>query len=359
MGFDIDFLPAGNGEKSGDAIAFRFGDLMSGEREQQKVIVIDGGFQETGKKLVNHIRKFYQTNHVDLVISTHPDADHVAGLKVVLEEMSAETLWMHQPWNHSSEIRKSFTDGRVTDQSIHERLQKSLEQACDLEGLAKKKGVEIIEPFSGVTAFGRLSVIGPSKDYYENLLCSFREMPQEKQPSLMEKAGTFASEMVKKIAERFDYETLDDEGETSPQNNSSVILLAAMEEHNLLFTADAGIPALTFAADYAESIYGNFPSLGFIQVPHHGSRRNVGPTILDRIIGPKQTEEAKKMTAFVSAAEDGAPKHPAKKVTNAFRRRGAPVCVTRGQTIHHYRNAPDREGWVTIEPLPLFSEVDE
>jgi beta-lactamase superfamily II metal-dependent hydrolase len=97
----------------------------------------------------------------------------------------------------------------------------------------------------------------------------------------------------------------------------------------------------------------------FIQVPHHGSRRNVGPTILNRLLGPKLSQEAVLKTAFVSASKDGAPKHPARKVTNAFRRRGAPVHATQGVTKwHHSFDAPDR-GWGMSTALPLYTEVDE
>jgi hypothetical protein len=54
MGYEIDFLPVGEGEKSGDAIALRFGNLF-GNRNEKTVVVIDGGFKETGEKLVKHI----------------------------------------------------------------------------------------------------------------------------------------------------------------------------------------------------------------------------------------------------------------------------------------------------------------
>ncbi len=36
MGYEVDFLPAGNGEKSGDAIAVRFGDLHSRNRRDHE-----------------------------------------------------------------------------------------------------------------------------------------------------------------------------------------------------------------------------------------------------------------------------------------------------------------------------------
>ncbi len=80
-------------------------------------------------------------------------------------------------------------------------------------------------------------------------------------------------------------------------------------------------------------------------MPHHGSRRNLGPSVLDRLFGKPRQIEAKDWTAFISAAADGAPKHPHKKITNALRRRGAGVYVTAGKNIKHSYQAPrERDG---------------
>ena len=110
MGYEIDFLPVGEGEKSGDAIAIRFGNLH-GKREEQKVIVVDGGFKESGEELVEHIKKHYNTDTVDLVISTHPDSDHSSGLEIVLDKLKVNHLWMHKPWEHADEIDNMFVSG--------------------------------------------------------------------------------------------------------------------------------------------------------------------------------------------------------------------------------------------------------
>ena len=56
IGYEVDFLPVGEGEKSGDAISFRFGNLLV-DLAQQTVFVIDGGFKSSGQALVDHIRK--------------------------------------------------------------------------------------------------------------------------------------------------------------------------------------------------------------------------------------------------------------------------------------------------------------
>jgi hypothetical protein len=42
VGHEVDFLPVGNGERSGDAIALRYGDPLSNDPLRKWVVVIDG-----------------------------------------------------------------------------------------------------------------------------------------------------------------------------------------------------------------------------------------------------------------------------------------------------------------------------
>lgn len=360
MGYEIDFLPVGEGEQSGDAIALRFGDLY-GERSQQTVIVVDGGFKESGEELVKHIKEYYGTSRVDLVVSTHPDADHAGGLEVVLEELEVGCLWMHQPWNHTDDIARMFKDGRVTDETVRRALRRSLDTARGLERLAESKGIPIVEPFTGLTDdAGCLRVLGPTEVFYESLLPDFRGTPEQKEGvGVFKKVAAEVREIFRKIAERWDFETLDDEGETSAENNSSTVLLLTSDGRNCLLAGDAGIPALTEVADLFEAEGFDVSTLRFIQVPHHGSQRNSGPSVLDRVVGLKLEEDMHTKTAFVSASKGGEPKHPSKKVTNAFRRRGAPVGATQGQAIRHFHNAPDRDGWTTLTLLPFYDVVED
>src|SRR5262245_4806281 len=99
MAYEIDFMPVGDGERSGDAVAMRFGNLQSG---QQTVVVIDGGTKESGNALVEHVRSFYGTQTVDAVVCTHSDADHASGLTEVLDSLTVKELWMHLPWQHAA-----------------------------------------------------------------------------------------------------------------------------------------------------------------------------------------------------------------------------------------------------------------
>jgi len=360
MGYEVDFMPVGNGSQSGDAIAVRFGDLKSQSRDEQRVIVIDGGFKDSGEKLVEHIVKYYKTDKVDLVISTHPDEDHASGLEVVLDKLKVDCLWMHKPWDHAKDIEDMYKDGRVTDRSIRDKLRRSLDTVRDLERIANQKEIPIIEPFADVTdESGQVVVLGPTESFYEGLLPGFRSTPGESASvGIVDAVLGGIETLAKKIKESWGIETLTDYGETTAENDSSVITMINEGDRYLLFTADAGIPALTAVISRLNAAGFDCSKIVFVQVPHHGSHRNIGPTILNTIIGSKLKDEQKNKSAFVSVSKDADDKHPSKRVANAFKRRGAPVHATSGQTKWHYYDAPDR-GWTASTPLPFYTEVEE
>ncbi len=271
---------------------------------------------------------------------------------------------MHLPWKHASQIDDLFKDPRVSADSVKAALRKSLESARELEALANKKNIPISEPFSdSVNNNTFLYVLSPSTEYYESLLPYFRGTPAAKvEPGRFQRVFTAAAEAVKRLAETWGFETLSDpeENESSAENNSSVVLLMKYDGEQFLFTADAGVPALTEAADYADGAGIDLRQLNFIQVPHHGSKHNVGPTILNRILGPKRPTQTFDKTAYISAAKDGEPNHPAKKVVNAFKRRGAEVYVTQGRSkMHKSNDSPARENWENASPLPFYDQVED
>lgn len=349
MAFEVDFIAVGDGEKSGDAIAVRWGNL-AGPRDQQKVLIIDGGTLEAGQNLVNHVTNQYGTTYVDAVLCTHPDIDHACGLKIVLEKLDFGFLLMHKPWDHADEICELFKNPS-TPKKLKEKLQKAITAAHDLQELCDDKGKKIYEPFTGMT-WDNIRILGPSRDYYQQLLALFRETPTALYPvpGILQKAVASAKEAIEWVAEKMDmqYESLDDSGVTSPENNSSVISLLTVDGHKLLFTGDAGIPALTAAADYAASLNIRLDDLRFMQVPHHGSKHNVGKTILNRI---------KASSAYVSAGAN-APKHPAKKVTNALLRRGTGVYVTAGVGLCHFFGTSGRNNWSPAPKVPFYDSVE-
>jgi beta-lactamase superfamily II metal-dependent hydrolase len=348
--YEVDLLAVeseeGPGSKSGDAIAVHFKRASTGE---DMVVVIDGGFTAVGDDLADHIQKWYNTSYVDLVISTHPDADHINGLARLLERLDVGELLLHQPMLHHP---------NTSDFS-------NIEAVENLLRVAKEQRVKVTEPFTGLSRFeGQLLILGPTERYYSKLVQQHIEEQQSGVSQRAVKASArlmeFAKGLLDKALSHFPAETLTDEGDTGPRNNSSVITLIQADGYRLLFTGDAGIPALEAAANEYEEAIGQFESfpLRFIQIPHHGSKHNVGPTILDQILGPKGGASVTTTTAFASSAKADE-KHPSPKVLNAFGRRGCDVAASEGRGIRHGNEAPPRQGWSALTPMPPLREEDD
>jgi beta-lactamase superfamily II metal-dependent hydrolase len=351
MGFEVDFLAVGEGEKSGDAICLRFGDPR-GTRQEQTICVIDGGTKESGQNLVDHIRTYYCTDHVDYVFNTHPDMDHASGLCVVLEQLTCGALIMHRPWEHSEDICHLFDDPKITPERLAGRMERNILAARNLERLAHAKGIKIIEPFAGTSDNDKsIIVLGPDREYYQSLLANFRDMPELAQKSEMLKAiKQLIGDAITWVDETIGIETLSepDEDAVSAENNSSSIILFQIDGHKLLFTGDAGTQALQRAVNFAKALGIDLTNLRFLQAPHHGSRRNVGPTILNQI---------KASSVYISAAKEGEPKHPSKRVTNALKRRGAHVYATQGKGLLYFSGF-ERSSWFPATEIPFYSRVE-
>ncbi len=141
-----------------------------------------------------------------------------------------------------------------------------------------------------------------------------------------------------------DIETLRDNSETSSENEMSTVIYGDMETEKFLLTGDVGIKGLTNAFNYAKKINLSLKDEIFLyQIPHHGSRRNVGPTILNNIVGPKTKEfNGKIAVASVGKGTD----YPKKMVINAFIRRGIKVYAAKGMTLTRNVGMSNR-GWAS------------
>lgn len=357
-GYQIDFLPVGDGSKGGDAIALRYGNLH-GPRTEQTVVVVDGGYTDDGQAIVEMIRTHYNTDHVDIVVSTHPDRDHIRGLEVVLRNLDVGQLWMHIPENHDAVVAAASRSLNKAAM-VGERLAKSLTDSDSLLATARELGIPVVEPFTGLsTSDGALIVVGPDQDYYEMKVAEMRGQTaavslSETLAKMLRSAKEFVFDMV---SEDIWLETLSESSDVSPSNNSSVVLLLRVAGKAVLLTGDAGAEALHRVADVLHGAGLGPGDLAMVQIPHHGSRHNVTPSLLNRLLGSKgQTGVG---IAYASTPpENPERKHPAKKTLNAFTRRGYRTFDTAGTGILHQYNAPDRVGWVSIQEHPLYPSVE-
>lgn len=369
MNFEIEFHPVGNGEKAGDAISVRYG--VPGD---YKVMIIDGGTDESGESVVDHVKTVYGRNTVvSDVVNTHPDSDHACGLREILRELPVERLWLHGVWHHAEAITGLFDDTRWTAEGLARRIRADYPVIVDLLDIAAERQVPVYEPFAG-KKIGPFTVLSPNEQTYLHLVPQFRKTPAPNVELLKQrniwlgggpKLGTLAALLEKAaekvtswIPERWEAELLKEGGITAAENESSTVLFGDFGATKILLTADAGVNALNWACINAMALGIDISSAKLIQVPHHGSRRNVAPSVLDQILGPMLPKGATPIRrAIVSAPKDDA-KHPRKMVLNAFLRRGAPVRSTQGSLYRYSVGMPDRPGMVPAEVFGFFDRVE-
>lgn len=365
MGYEIDFLPVGNGDSSGDAIAVRWGTPGN-----YQVLIYDGGTRETGAALVQHVLTHYGTARVDHVVSSHPDGDHASGLAVVLQNLHVQRLWMQRPWEHSTLIHGYFADGRMTEASLAARLQDKMRAAYDLETLARRRSIPILEPFLG-QAIGPFWVLSPHRNWYiHDLVPAFAKSPATKARSsqglrlqgagIMGALALAASAAGEWLSENWFIENLREDVCTSAENESSVVLYGNFDGHGVLLTGDAGVQALNRTASCAEFNQLDLPgTLRFMQIPHHGSRHNVSTSSLDRLIGRRLpfTGASAERYAYASAGKESR-SHPRKVVMNAFLRRGFQPYATRGNALRYGHQLPVRAGWSPATHFTFSDKVE-
>lgn len=80
--------------------------------------------------MVEHLNEYYFSDSedkiIDCVICSHSDLDHVSGLKRILEEFEVKKLYMNRPWLYIDDVWDSVNDGRITKESLCERLKNSI-----------------------------------------------------------------------------------------------------------------------------------------------------------------------------------------------------------------------------------------
>ncbi len=351
--YEIDFLDV-ESSKSGDAIAIRYS--INGA---SWIHVVDGGYQDTGKKLVGHIRKYYGCPQcINHVVVTHPDGDHAGGLRTILEEFQIGELWMLRPWEYADELLPRFA--RFTSvENLKKRLKELYPNISALEEIALERGITIREPFQGAQ-IGVFTVMAPTRSRYLDLIVESDKTPEATADSSIKAASAIAAlfEAAKTfVRSLWGQETFPAEG-TAAENEMSVVQYANLLGHKILLTGDTGRVGLTEAADYAPCVGLTLPGIDKFQVPHHGSRRNVSTEVLDRWLGnikPNQGEQT--FTAVISAAKND-DDHPRKAVIRAMIHRGGGVYSTKtGFDLTIRQNAPDR-GWMTA-PSTAYPEDQE
>ncbi|MBP1312805.1 hypothetical protein [Herbaspirillum sp. 1130] len=352
MKYEVDFLPIGEG--SGDAIVIHYGDDVGG----YYLHVVDGGRAGTAETIINHINKYYQGEYISHMVLSHADDDHATGLIGVMEKIEVKNLWMNRPWLYAEQILPHF-HGNYTLQGLIDTIKKEHPYLVELERLANQKGIPIHEVFQGAK-IGEFTVLAPDKNRYIDSIPDFSKTPDRYRIEATKSEGLgllrLIAEAAKKyLEEKWDVETLSENTETSASNESCVVQYGVLNGRGVLLTADVGPIGLLEAGNYAAGLRLKRPK--FVQVPHHGSRHNVTPAVLDMWLGEKQPQGTEVGVAFCSVGSNKND-YPRGQVKNAFMRRGFKVYSTRTKWISDYGGGGGHPGTVPAVPEQFADKVE-
>jgi beta-lactamase superfamily II metal-dependent hydrolase len=149
-------------------------------------------------------------------------------------------------------------------------------------------------------------------------------------------------------------------GDTSNENEMSVVQFATLCDRKILLTGDTGRAGLQEIIDYAPHVGLVLPGIDRFQVPHHGGRHNVTTELLDKLLGPRLANRPTEasFSAIISSAKADED-HPRKSVVRAMYHRGGKVVTTEGANIWTSHNAPERDTYSTATPVPYPDEQED
>jgi beta-lactamase superfamily II metal-dependent hydrolase len=337
-GIEVDMLPVGNADC---ILITRWSGL------EYETMLVDGGTKESYDKLYPFLvaKGLY---HIHAVVSTHPHEDHAAGLIQLLEDkrISIGRLYLHWPFNYfvASKVDAALKAARGTQEA--DDIGRAIDLAFGLVEAAQARKIPWnTQPVQGVQ-IGPMTVLGPSEYFYREAVSEIVDESRIREFDRINKSYIAAVNAPQyQVMERLDQISLLEDPQTSPLNNTSVILAFRWDDRIYLFTADAGAQALNAAA-CAYALKGCY----VVQIPHHGSRRNITANLIAHF-SPK--------IALVSA--EGSLKHPRRPVVNGFKKVGTKVYSTHYPKPTFLRltegTVPARLGYGPI--LPLWDKPKE
>jgi beta-lactamase superfamily II metal-dependent hydrolase len=274
--FRIEMLPAGHG----DCLWLEFGDPKAPRRA-----LIDGGAVGTYKRaLRERLRGLPEKERrFELLVVTHIDADHIAGILELLEDsevrFQAKDIWFngyrHLP-DEKPETLGPVQGEKLTDLLVKRPWNREFKAAAvvvkadgDLPRLQLEGGLvlTLLSPTPG-----KLADLKPE---WESEVRKAGLDPSQPRPGEVETPEGF------RLLGSPDVEALAAEAfseDTAKANGSSIAMLAEFEGRRLLLTGDAHPGIMTGAIKRLAA--GGKLAVDACKLPHHGSKANVSRQFL-------------------------------------------------------------------------------
>lgn len=306
-GVHVVALPIGARSTGGDAIAIKY---VLPPSDPVVVCIDSGRTEEHAQALIATVRNVFGCDAIDILIVTHSDDDHAAGVLHLFEAIEVREIWINDP-------RAAVTASAGTAVAvIGEADDRQIIMRSALRGTCSNDGV--------------VEIVGPDGAFYEEL------RPRLGAPNEVQADPIVASAAVAELDTWEDERLVGTDSSTSATNSSSAITLLWVGDILCLFTGDAGVLAIGRAAEALGSRRYEPSAANLVQVPHHGSKHNLDSATAEILAGMIVPEGQKWSSgqAFASCPADGSKGHPSHRVVNAFVRRGRKVFTTAGSPFH-------------------------
>lgn len=262
---------------NGDSILISFKDINSIFRN----ILVDGGPAGTygRKRKKGQLRKEIEAiisldQNIDLLIITHIDDDHIAGIIKLFEDEELDKDIIKKIWfNSGSKISLYFTskpsEKRDISVNISDGLETNYQQGNTLENLLKKYNWEdklivnkIEEEFYGI----KITVISPTIEILQFLNDNWRVENKSLETT---SPRTDYDQTFEKLLENDPKDS-----NTTLPNQSSISFILEKDNKRVLLTGDAHSDILKkglseFSNDDIEKLH-----FDLVKLPHHGSANN-------------------------------------------------------------------------------------
>ena len=218
----------------------------------KKNIVIDGG--KSTAAIRARYDKMPQGEIIDLLVVTHIDSDHIAGIIALVKHMkeNGETHRLKQVWFN-------FPKNEETDEYSVGEGNELTSFLLEIDGLCWNNNTS--ELLGSMIEVGeiRLHVLAPDHD-----------VANEYKPKEPDELGVRLDDWHNDLRTLIDNVDDDDIDEGGP-NSQSIIILAECEGKKLLLPGDSTPEELCDALQYYNKINGAPLELDFMKLPHHTS----------------------------------------------------------------------------------------
>ena len=307
-------------------------------RDQQNngiTFVVDGGCAEQAANVIS----FLQTHHASnrkVFVSTHSDNDHIATMADAIRAVGATDLILNDPRDFDPQGTVLTRARTELDADKRDLLTSAFERIDEVRNAATAVGARhqaIFASANPILTWGSWNVyiVGPTSAHFNEVWYTVGGL-----------SGLYVDDDPNAVANLVSAgrSIIDDGVDTSGMNNQSIMLLIEGPGQKVLLTGDAGMRAIREA-----SAINDLRSLSLLDVPHHGSRRNVDSEIIDFL---------KPAVSFISSP--GNDKHPRRAVVRKLQKAGSRVystCRTGTTSIYHHQNLL-RAGYSPIAPWELI-----